>query len=167
MSALLHFGKSRTSRSLGVECFQPSLDITGKLCNSSSCISSPHSVQVSSRTCHRSIQISNSSGTLLDVGSLNSHNFQHVGRHSSSVFCCGGSCHGCFSRLGTPRSTIAAFNPLAIQRWVLCRQGFYSSVCQAKAYQQFWDDWVIWCAWEGLPNNYISALNILILHSFI
>ena len=32
MSALLHFGKFIASGSLGVECFQPSLDISTKLC---------------------------------------------------------------------------------------------------------------------------------------
>ena len=40
--------------SLGVECLQPSLDISGKLCVSSSHISSSSTVQVSGRTCQRS-----------------------------------------------------------------------------------------------------------------
>ena len=37
MPALLHCGNSTTSSSLGVECLQPSLDFSGKLCVSSSC----------------------------------------------------------------------------------------------------------------------------------
>ena len=49
----------------------------------SSCISSPRAVKVSGRTYHRSIQASNSSCTLLDGGSLVTHNSQHIGRHSS------------------------------------------------------------------------------------
>ena len=49
--ALLHLGNSTTSGGLGVEYLQPSLDISGKLCVSSSCIRSSSSVQVPSRTC--------------------------------------------------------------------------------------------------------------------
>ena len=52
--ALLLLGISTTSEGLEVECLQPSLDISGKLHVSSSCISSSISVQVSGRTCHRS-----------------------------------------------------------------------------------------------------------------
>ena len=40
---------------------------------------------------------------------------------------------GCFSRPGAQGSVISAFNPLAAQQHVLCRQGFSSSVCQAVA----------------------------------
>ena len=50
MPALLHLGISTTSGGLGVECLQPSLHFSGKLCVSSSCISSSSSVQVSGRT---------------------------------------------------------------------------------------------------------------------
>ena len=49
----------------------------------------------------------------------------------------------------------------------LCQQGFSSFVCQAVAgatqtstsrvYQQCWKEWAGWCAWQGLPNNAISA----------
>ena len=84
MSALLHLGKSTTSYTLGIECFQPSVDISGELCISS-CISSPTSLQVSGRTCHRSIQIPNSNFTLLDRGSLAFYSSQQVERHSSLV----------------------------------------------------------------------------------
>ena len=38
MSALLHIGKSTTSGNLRVECFNPSLDISGGLCVSPSCL---------------------------------------------------------------------------------------------------------------------------------
>ena len=51
--ALLHLGISTISGGLGVECLQPSLDVSGKLHVSSSCISSSGSVQVSGRTCQR------------------------------------------------------------------------------------------------------------------
>ena len=78
MSTVLHLGKSTASASLGVECFQSSLDISSELCIISSCISSPSSVQVSSRTCHKLIQTSNSNYTLLDGGSLATHSPQHV-----------------------------------------------------------------------------------------
>ena len=50
MPALLHLGISTISGVLGVECLQPSLDVSGKLCVSSSCISSSGSVHVSGRT---------------------------------------------------------------------------------------------------------------------
>ena len=75
-----------TSEGLGFEHIQPSLDRSGELCIPSFCTSSPSSVQVSSRACHRSIQTSDSNCTLLDGGSLASHNFQHVERHSSLCF---------------------------------------------------------------------------------
>ena len=48
---------------LGVECLQPSLDFSGKLCVSSSCSSSSGSVQVSGRTCQWSTQTFDSGGT--------------------------------------------------------------------------------------------------------
>ena len=82
-SALLHLGKSTTSQSLRVECFQLSLDTSGELCVSSSFIYSPSSLQVSGRPDHRSFQTF-SSDTLFDRGSLASHSLQPIGRHSSS-----------------------------------------------------------------------------------
>ena len=64
--------------------------------------------------------------------------------------------HGCVGRPGAQGSAISVFNPLAAQQCVLCRQGFFSSVCQAvagatqvsmsKAYQQCWKAWAGWCA---------------------
>ena len=70
---------------LGVECLQPSLDLSGKLCVSS-CGSSPsNSVQVYGRTCQWSTQTFDSGDTLLDGGSLASHSSQHVSRHSLVV----------------------------------------------------------------------------------
>ena len=83
MPALFHFGNSTTSRGLGVECLQPSLDFLGKLCVSSSGSGPSCSVQVSSRTCQQSTQTFDSGGTMLDGGSLASHHSQHVGRCSS------------------------------------------------------------------------------------
>ena len=62
-------------RSLGVKCFQPSLDISDKLCISPSYISFPSSVQVSGRTCYRQVQTSDSCCTMLDEDSSASHKF--------------------------------------------------------------------------------------------
>ena len=76
---------STTLGGLGLECLQPSLDSSGKLLVSSSCISSSGSVQVSGRTCQQSTQIFDSGGIMLDGGSLAPHSSQHVGRHSSAV----------------------------------------------------------------------------------
>ena len=56
MTALFHFGNSTASGDLGVECLQPSLEFSGKLCVSSSSSGPSCSVQVSSRTCQQSTQ---------------------------------------------------------------------------------------------------------------
>ena len=73
---------------------------------------------------------------------------------------------------------ISAFNLLAAQWHVLHRQGFSSSVClgvvgatqmsTSKVYQQCWKEWGSWCAWQGLPNNAISAPKLanFLLHLF-
>ena len=86
MSTLLHLGKSISCGSLGIECFQFSLDIWNELCVFLFCFSCPSSVQASGRTCHRSIQTSHSSYTLLNGGSLASHSPQHLKR--DSWWCC-------------------------------------------------------------------------------
>ena len=125
VSAVLHLGKSTTSRDLGDECIQPSLDVSGKLCLSS-CISSSGSIQVSGGTCCRSIWTSDSSGVKLGGGSLASHSSQHVGRHSPMLFSHKRSHHGCLSRPGAQGSAISTFNPLASQRYVLHRLRFSS-----------------------------------------
>ena len=49
--ALLHLQNSTTSGSFWVECLQPSLDVSGKICVSFSHIGSTSYVQVSSKTC--------------------------------------------------------------------------------------------------------------------
>ena len=133
MPALFHLGNSTASGGLGVECLQPSLEFSGKLCVSSSGSGPSCSGQVSSRTCQRSTQTFDSGGTMLDGSSLVSHSSQHAGRCSSVVSHHKRSHHGCFSRPGTRGSVISAFNPLAAQQCVLCRQGFSSSVCQGVA----------------------------------
>ena len=107
------------------------LGLSGELCVSSFKFSSHGSIQVPGIICHRSFQSSYSCGTLLDGGSLASHSSQHVGKHSSLVSHCKGPHHGCLSQLGAKGSAIAAFNPLAAKRCLLCRQGFSSSVCHA------------------------------------
>ena len=70
---------------LGVECIQPSLDISGKLSLSSSYISLSSSVHVSGRKCHCLIQTFDSIGTTLDRGSLASHSTQHA---ADIPWCC-------------------------------------------------------------------------------
>ena len=85
MSASLCSGKTIISSGLGVECIQPSVDVSGNLCISSSCTNLSSVVHVSSGTCHKSIQTFYSGGIMFDGGSLASHHFQHVGRHSSLV----------------------------------------------------------------------------------
>ena len=82
MPTLFHFGNSTASGGLGVECLQPSLEFSGKLCVSSSSSGPSCSVQVSSRTCQRSTQTFDSGGSMLDGSSLASHSSQHAGRHS-------------------------------------------------------------------------------------
>ena len=130
MPALLQLGNSIISGGLGVEFLQPYLDISGKLCVSSTCISSSSSVQVSGRTCQRSTQTFDSGGTILDGGSLASHSSQHVGRHSLALSLHKISHHRCFGRACAQGSMISTFNPMAAQRCVLCRQRFSSSVSQ-------------------------------------
>ena len=70
---------------------------------------------------------------MLDGGSLASHSSQHIGRCSLVVTHFKRPCHGCFSWPGAQGCAVFAFNPLAAQQWVLLRQGFSSSVCQAVA----------------------------------
>ena len=77
MSALFHSKAVITSRLFGVECIQPSVDISGELCLYSSSINSYSDVQVSSGTCNKSVQTYYSKDTMLDGGSLASHSSQH------------------------------------------------------------------------------------------
>ena len=90
------------------------METSGELCLSLR-INSSSVVQVSSRTCHMSVQTSCSNGTMLDGGSLAPHSSQHVGSHSLSVHHYKRSHHRCFNRPGAQGSSIAAFNPLAVQ----------------------------------------------------
>ena len=121
----------------------------------SSCINYHGAVQVSSRTCHGSVQTSYCRSIFSDGCSLTSHSSHHVRRHSSlvshhrrpcmdvlvgqvlkdfsSLSYCKGSHHRCCSRLGAPESAITAFNPFAVQRHVLHRHWFSYSVCQVVA----------------------------------
>ena len=126
MSVLLHLGSPTALGGLGAEYLQLSLDVLGKLCLYSSHISSPSYVQVSGSTCHRSVQPFDSRGIMFDEGSLASHSSQHIGRCSSALSCDIRSHCGCFGRPGAQESGISAFNPLAAQEYVLCRQGFSS-----------------------------------------
>ena len=115
MSALFDFGNSTACGGLGVECLQPSLEFSGKLCVSFSGSGPSCSVQVSSRTCQQSTQTFTTGGTILDGGSLASHSSQHAGRCSSAVSHCKRSHCGCFGRRGAQGSAISAFNPFTAQ----------------------------------------------------
>ena len=116
MSALLHLGKSTTYRDPGVECIQPSLDISGKLCLSSSHTSSSSSVQVSGGTCHRTIQTFDSRSTMLDGSSLASHSSQHVERCSQCFPVNKDVIMDVFGGPGAQGSPRSALNPLAAQK---------------------------------------------------
>ena len=70
MPALLYIGICTTCGGLGVECLQPSMDVSGRLRITSSSISSSGSVQVSGRICERPTQTFDSGDTMLDGGSL-------------------------------------------------------------------------------------------------
>ena len=118
-----------TSGGIGVECLQPSLDVSDMLCISSSFISSSIFVHICDRTYQRSTPMFDSGGTMLDGGFW----AQHVGRHSLAVFHHKRSHHGCFCMPGAQEPALSAFNPLAAQQCVLCRQGFSSSVHQVVA----------------------------------
>ena len=165
MSVILHLEKFPISGCLGVECLQPFLNISRELCVSASSFSSPGSVKVPSRMCHRSVQTSYSKGTLLDGDTLASHHSQHVGSCSSLGSHCKGPHHGCLSHLGIQGSAVTAFCPLVAQRCGLCRQGLSSSVCQAvagliqasmtKVSQQCWKEWTSWCASKGVQKCHL------------
>ena len=124
MPALFLFGNSTASRGLGVECLQPSLEISGKLRVSSSSSGPSCSGKVSSRTCQQSTQTFTSGGSMLDGGSLASHSSQHADRCSSMVSHHKRSRRGCLGRPGAQGSVVSAFDPLAAQQCVLCQQGF-------------------------------------------
>ena len=116
---------------------------------------SPNFVHISSRICHMSIQTCNSSCSSLDRGSFPSHSYQHVVRHYTSV--------SYYRRLDAQGFAIATYNPVAAQRYVLNRQGFSSSVCNAvagvthvsttKIYMQCCKEWEGWSGQMGMPNN--------------
>ena len=105
---------------LEVECLQPSLDITGKLCVSSSSISSSSSVHISGRTSQMSTQTFDSDGTMLDGGSLASHSSQIVGRCFSALSNHKRSHHGCFSRLHAQEFILYLHLTLWLLRYVCC-----------------------------------------------
>ena len=105
---------------LGVECLQPSLEISGKLRVSSSGSGPSCSVQVSSRTCQQSTQTFTSGGSMLDGGSLASHSSQHAGRCALAVPFSQESRRGCFGRPGAQ-----GLRYLHLTLWLL------SNVCYA------------------------------------
>ena len=84
MLALLQLGESDIFGKHGVKHFQLSKDVSGEL-KISSCVSSPHSVQVSGRMCHRLMQISSPSCSLLGGVFLVSYSSQHLGRCYLSI----------------------------------------------------------------------------------
>ena len=128
MPAFSCLGNSSTCWGLGVECLQPSLDISGKLCVFSSCISSSSSVQVSCRICQRSMQTFDSGGTMLNGGSWTSYSSQHVDRCSLALSHQKRSHHGKFGRLCAQGSAISTFNPLAALRCVMQTEVLFLSL---------------------------------------
>ena len=155
---------------LGVECFQLLLDISGKLCVSSSCTSSSSSVQVSGGSCHRSILTFDSGGNTLDGGSLAPYRSQHVGRHSSAL-----SCHQrlhcwCIGRQYAQGSAISAFNPWLFRDMCCAYRGSLPPCVRVgaawkstpKVYQLCWKRWEGYCAQEGgqkIPYLPLNQLN--------
>ena len=178
--------ESPTSGGLGVECFQPPLGLSGELCVSSSSFSFPGSIQVPGQTCHRLIQTFYSCGMLLGGGSLDFHSSKHVVRCSSLVSHHEGLCYGCLGWTGAHRSAIAAFNALAVEKPVLCRQWFSSFFCQTvagipwesmtKVYQQCWKKngpgGVLERVYQTMPFLLLSELifsftHLGLLHHFV
>ena len=165
MPALLHIGIATTSGVLRVECLQPSMAIqVGYMFPPPALVPLVLSMFLAEHVKGQLRQM------ILVV--------PHVGRCSIMVPHHKRSCHGCLSRPHAQGSAISAFNPLAAQQCVLWRQGFSSLVCQAvtgaiqastsKVYQQYWKEWVGWCAQQGVPNNAISApkLSNFFVHVF-
>ena len=116
----------------GFECLQPSLDVSHKLCASSSCISSSSSVQVSGRTCQQSYQMVDSGGAMLHGGFLASYSSQHVGRLSSAL-----SLRKDLVMDVLVGHMLKGLPYLHLTLWLLRdmlqREGFSSSICQAVA----------------------------------
>ena len=133
MPSLLHLGISTIPGGLGVECLQPSLDVSGKLCVFSSWISSSGSVNVSDRTCQRSTQMVDSGGTMFDGGSLAPHTSQDVGRHSLVVPHHKRSHHGYLGRAGTQGSAIS---DLAL--WLLSNVCYADKGSLPQSVRQWW-----------------------------
>ena len=110
----------------------------GELCISFLNVNSSSVVHICSKSFHNSVQTFYSSGTMWDGGFLASHSSKHVGRCSSLVCHCKGSCHGCFGRSGAQGSAIVAFNPLAAQKHVLFRKQVYGTCADlAKCYNSW------------------------------
>ena len=130
MPVLLHLGESATSGSLGVEHFQPFLDVSGNFLST---------VKVSDRTYQMPIQTSNSICTLVDGGSLASHSSQYVGRCLSSESHCKRFCQGCL--LGWMLKGLWSLHLfLCLLEDVLTREGFSTSFCKAvvKVTRNLW-----------------------------
>ena len=84
----------------------------------------------------------------------------------------------CLSRPGAQGSAISAFNLLAAQQCVLCREVFSSTASQAvvgatqastsKICQQCWKEWAGWCAQQGVPYHAICAPKLVnfLVHLF-
>ena len=103
-----------------------------------------------------------SSCTLLDKGSLVSHNSQHVGRHSSLVSCHKNFCYGCFSRQVLKNLTLLHLTlcllidvcwtdkgslPQSFRWW----QGLWASTTRVD--QECLKEWESWCACGGVWNS--------------
>ena len=149
-----------------LKCFQliPGY-MSGELCVSSFTFSSHGSIQLPGRTCHRSIQTSYSSSTLMDGGSLSSHSSQYVVRCSPSESHCKGPFHGCLGWMG-----VQGLQLLHLLLWhlqhVFCTKVLFLSLPGSgrdnlsiydKGLPKCWKECTSLCSQEDVPNNAISA----------
>ena len=166
MPALLYLGICTTLWGLGIECLQPSLDISGKLHVSSSCISS----LVLSKFLAE--QVKGQLRQLILVAScwMEACWLPTVLNMLADI---PQSCPIIKDLIMdvSVGQVLKGVPYLHLTLWLFSNvcytDGFSSSVCQAVAgatqasmsevYQQCWKEWASWCAQQGVPNNAISA----------
>ena len=126
VSALLHLGKLTTSCRFGIEPYQSSQDI--QMCY----VLPPVFALVLSKFLaeHVTGKFRHLLGSPCWMEAP--YSSQHVGRHSSLLSFCTKSCQEWASGLSAQWSVITVLT-LLMQRCLLCRQGFSSSVCQVVA----------------------------------
>ena len=140
MPVLLHLGISTTSGGVGFECLQPSLYISGKLCVSSSCLSSSSSDHVSGGTCQRSTQMFDSGGTMFIIDISLGQTLKGLPYLHLTLWLLSDVCY--VDRGSLPQSQAVAGAAQA---------------SMSKVYQQCWKEWAGWCTQKDEPINAISA----------